>query len=148
MVALLLRRTIFILIPLILAYFTDERALIATPAILLLTAWENDDFKNIQLVFTSIFSKSNYYIFISWITYFCVRFFLINKFGLKAGHTQFPLFEQYNKIGYALYVGLEGFIIPFALVILYLAKERAYVFTGLLLLSYLFVFYFAISVFD
>lgn len=149
LMAFLFRNKIYVIIPLLLAYFTDERALIASPAIFLINLLEKNSFENIKSIFNGGLFVSNIYLFISWTIYFIVRYFLGIVFGLTCGTGGINLFfEQINSTVHTVYVGLEGFIIPFVLVAISLFKKRIYSFTILFILSFLLIFYVAQSVLD
>ncbi|MEP7167975.1 MAG: hypothetical protein ABI855_01265 [Bacteroidota bacterium] len=149
LMALLFRDKVYVIIPLLLAYFSDERALIASPAIFLLNLLEKNSFESIKSMFKGIFFSSNVYFFISWIAYIIIRFWLGKAFGLNSGSGGAPLFfEHLNRTFYAVYVGLEGFIIPFVLIILFLLRNRIYSFTALLIISFLSVLCISLAVID
>lgn len=149
LMAVLFRNKIYAIIPLLLAYFTDERALIASPAIFLTNVFEKNSFENIKSIFKGFLFFSNVSLFISWGLYFLIRFFLVAVFDLKTiteGTNNF--FDQISATFYTIYIGLECFVVPFILIIFRLLKKRIYSFTVLLILSFLLVFYVAQSVAD
>ena len=84
-----------------------------------------------------------------WIFYFILRLWLTIAYGLTTDVGGINLFfEQINKIFYTVYIGLEGFIIPYGLITFLLLKRKIYVF-NLMITSYFFlIVYVAQSVYD
>ena len=149
LIALYFRNNIYVVIPLLLAYFTDERALIASPGLFLINIIERNSFEKIKSILNGISFDSNMYLFTSWVTYFALRFYLSVALGLTTDPVDLNLFlEQIGKSFYTIYIGLEGFIIPFGLIIYVLLKQRMYAFSALLILSFLLICWAAQSVFD
>jgi len=150
LIAILFRDKIYVVIPLLLAYFTDERALIASPAIFLLNIFISGNYTTLHSIFKEIVRVSNIYLISSWIIYFMCRITLHYTLGLTSGSGEdcFLFLEQINKTFYTIYIGLEGFIIPFIFIIYYLLKNKNYTYSLLIILSFLLLFFVAQSVLD
>ncbi len=150
LMALLFRNKTYVIIPLLLAYYTDERALIASPALFLINILIAEKFNSIKLLFKATLYLPNIYLLASWVFYFILRFFLNVVFGLTSGSGNdcFLFLDQINKIFYTFYIGLEGFIIPFALIVFYLLKNRIYAYTALICSCFLLILFVAQSVID
>jgi hypothetical protein len=77
--ALLNRNPLFIFIALQIAFFTDERAVIAGGYLLLyqmlITAYDHKDFSFVTLL-KNVFSGKNVVIWLAWIVYFGIRFYV------------------------------------------------------------------------
>lgn len=149
LMAILVRTKSIVVIPLLLAYYTDERAIIASSALFLINVLDKNSFEKTGAILKELTSFSNSCLIISWILYGIIRYMLSVTFGLTSGTGGTNLFiHQIDKTFYTLYVGLEGFLIPFVLIIFLLLKKRIYTFTFLLVSSFLLVFYAAQSVVD
>jgi hypothetical protein len=149
LVAFLGRVSVYSIVPLLLAFFTDERALIASPAIILFNLYERGHYENLKIILKETFVFPNLYIIISWVLYFIIRFSLYVKLGLETGSVSIDIFfSQFVKTFFTLYVGLEAFIIPFFLVLSLLFRKQFYAFAGLILVCYFTLFIVAQSVFD
>jgi len=149
LIAILFRDKIYVIVLLLLAYFTDERALIASPAIFLINIFTANSYENIKSTIKSLLYSSNIYLLVSWILYLLIRFSLFLAFGLSTGTGDIGLFiVQINKTFFTFYIGLEGFIIPFFLTGFFLLKKRIYTFFILTVFSFLLIFYAAQSVID
>lgn len=100
---------------LLFAFFTDERAIIASLAFPLFIIIK-DNFSFFK--FKWIFEKSIIFYVFSLVCYIAIRVFLKCKFNLEIGPGRLDyFFEQIDKIHYAIYIGFEGFIILFFLFI-------------------------------
>jgi len=149
LIALCLRNSIYAALPLLLAYFTDERALIASPSFFIIHLIERGNFGCIKSIFKEILNNSAKYLFFSWIAYFALRLYLSLAFGLKTDTGGVALFfDQIGKSFYTVYIGLEGLIIPLFFVVYILFKQKKYAFIGLFLFCFALVFVVAQSVVD
>lgn len=149
LIAFLMRKNVFVLIPMLLAYYTDERAIIASPAILLYRLFELNSYKDFKSFTQGVFKQSNIILIVSWVLYFVIRTLLNMKFGLKTTDAKLNYFFDHTwKYFYTFYVGLEGFIIPLILVIGYLIKKKFNTFLGFFLLAYSAVYIAAQAVID
>jgi hypothetical protein len=147
--ALLVRDKVFVIPFLLLGYFTDERALIVSTGFFLINAFKQGNFKDIRNLRNSALTKPNIYLFISWFSYLVIRYYLTTVCGLHIGKGGMNLFmSQINKTFFTIYVGLEGFLIPFVLVIYLLLRDRVFAFTALFIMSFFVLLYVAQSVFD
>jgi hypothetical protein len=149
LISLYFRKSFIVIIPLLLAYFTDERSLIASPGIFIINIIQRDKFKEIKLIIYEYLYHANKYLFTSWALYLILRLFLIIKIGLVTDTVGVTLFlEQINKTLYTIYVGLEGFVVPLTLILYSLLKLRIYAFTCLLMSYFLLICWVAQSVYD
>jgi len=149
LLSFLLRKKVYVVIPLLLAYFCDERALTAAPAFFLANICEENTYENLKSILNGFKLPSNVYLFSSWAVYFMMRFYLAFRFGLKikSGGTSL-FFEQINQTFHTIAVGLEGFLIPFAFIVRDLYRKKVFVFSALLIFSFFIVVYIAQSVID
>jgi hypothetical protein len=149
LIALRYRHHTLLLIPLLLAYFTDERALIVSPLILLINLFEKGAIKNTKAILHQTLSKPNLILVLSWVLYGIMRIGLAYAFTLHTGTGGLTyFFEQGSKTGYTLYIGLEGFIIAFMMSVMYLLKKRYITFTLLVLSNFTLIFIVSQSVID
>jgi hypothetical protein len=106
---MILMESIFLPIILLLGYYTDERALIASasiPFFYLIVSKKEINFQNI------VKSKTVLLYVGSIILYVIIRFWLKVQFGLEIGTGAIDyLSKQISKIPYSILIGLEGFII-------------------------------------
>ena len=148
--AMLSENFLLILICLLLSYFTDERALIASPLIFIwfvvikYKATEKSGFYSLLKP-----DSSKIALISSWPIYFSIRYLLGSIFGLSTGTVGAYVFAgQINNIMFGWWTGLEGFwIIVFAcFILLYIKKDWL---LGLLLFaSIMAVSFIAFSVID
>jgi hypothetical protein len=149
LVSFLLRNRFYVLLPLLLAYFTDERALLTSPAIVIVNLIELEK-NNIRLALLKLFkSKAIILLIFSWGLYFLIRFSLHLNFNLATGDEGVNLFfDQINRSFYTLFIGLEGFLIIFLVVLMTCIKNKNYIFAAAVLVNYAAIFIVAQSVFD
>ncbi|MBK6831016.1 MAG: hypothetical protein IPG92_09900 [Flavobacteriales bacterium] len=126
LVAILLRRRAWMVIPLLLAYFTDERALIASPALLLLGLYEQDEHASIRTMLRGCRSGVARWTLISWGCYFLVRSCLAHFAGLVTVPVDVLHYMRQNLVRwpYALYIGIEGFVVPFVIIVLHFLRKE------------------------
>ena len=149
LISLYFRNKIFVIFPLLLAYFTDERALIASPGLFILNSICKNNFGEIKRLILQAILISSVYLYTSWMIYFILRFWLTTNYGLATDLGGVNLFyEQFNKSFYTIYVGLEGFIIPFGLILYLLFKKKTYAFMIFFIFYFLLIFWAAQSVYD
>lgn len=138
------RSSFWVIIPLLLAYYTDERALIASSGLFVLNLWLNKDLKLIS----GFKHQENVLLIASWILYFLIRFILQSK-GLQTGTGGVNLFfNQIDKTFYTLFIGMEGIILLFLMSIAYLNWQKHYTFLALVIGGYLIIFVVSQSVLD
>lgn len=148
--ALLVRRTIWVIPAILLASFTDERALLATPALVLLHLYQADPAAKLSGILKSMLTRPVTLVIVAWVCYFSLRYMLGNYFGLYTPHIDLSAYIEYNlpRLGYALYIGLEGFFLVAGLVITILAQRKAYWFLAGLIGAYGILFFCSICVID
>jgi hypothetical protein len=149
LLALIVRSRKYIVIPLLLAYFTDERALISSSSFILIGLFENNKYESFKSILNGLLIPQNMYIIISWVFYFTIRLGLGELYELQTGVGRVNLFfDQISMTFYSLYIGFEGFILPLILVCILLYKKSIYSFVFLIIGSYLMLFFIAQSVLD
>ncbi len=149
LMVLLARKKMYVIVPLLLAYFSDERALIVSPAIFLFNMIDNNSFDDFRSILKGALFSSSICLFVSWGVYFVIRYSLHNAFGLYTGTGAENLFfAQINKLFNTFYIGLEGFIIPFVLVVIALFRKRIYMFPTLLIMTFLLLLFISQSLVD
>lgn len=147
--SLLFKDKPYVILFLLLAYFTDERAIIASPALILIALLESNKYHNLKSMLTVAFKSTNKFVLISWIFYLGIRYGLSYQYGLETRiGTKFIFFDQINHTLYTFYIGLEGFIIPLIFILVYLIKKQAYTFSLLIVASYAIICIVAQSVHD
>ena len=149
LLSFIFRSRVYVVFPLLLAYFCDERALVAASGFFLINIFGEDKYQDIRAVFNGIKLSSNVYLLLSFLLYFTIRFYLGAVFGLKSTKGGIDLFfSQINYTFYTICIGLEGFILVFILILRLLCKRKFYFFGLLLIVNFLVIFYIAQSVFD
>ncbi|MBP7409093.1 MAG: hypothetical protein KA941_10080 [Flavobacteriales bacterium] len=150
LVAILLRRRAWMVIPLLLAYFTDERALIASPAVVLLGLYERDEHASIRTMLRGCRSGVARWTLISWGCYFLVRSCLAHFAGLVTVPVDVLHFMRQNLVRwpYALYIGIEGFVVPFVIIVLHFLRKEWRAFALAMVLVFFILNIVAMSVHD
>jgi hypothetical protein len=146
----MLNRNFFlVLIFSLLAYFTDERALVASGLILIWFVIREKQLDTFSLKDFFRLNAASLALVCSWVVYFIGRYLLGHIFGLKTstGGTNM-LSHQLNNILFGAWTGLEGFWVLVLLGFLALWIRRFYVLGFAIVLAMLVVMYIAYSVID
>lgn len=147
LLSLLFRNYWFSIITLLLAFYTDERSIVASPAIAII-ALVNSNYLD-KKVLNIVKLKPIQILVISWLLYLVIRFILISQVGLQPAKGRIDyFFEQIHLSFYTFYIGLEGFIIPLFIIGYHLIKNKKYTFLLLFFTSFFLVYFVAQSVFD
>ncbi|MDR3695459.1 hypothetical protein [Mucilaginibacter sp.] len=125
-----------ILISLTLAYFTDERALLASSLIAVFYFLEFLDINKGKIDFYSVIKSRVFYIILSWIFCFLIRFILFKLYGLNTPSSAVVI-PDFHRLGYIFWDGLQGFWLLLAGGVLYLIIEKRFFILSLLILSFL-----------
>ncbi len=153
--SMLFNNTKLILLTLLLAYFTDERALIASGLIYVYFVFENR--QDVQTIsFKSFFSFQPKLIGIisSWVSYLAIRVTLTYFFELKSNNEVLvdylftETIHQINLLPFGLWTALEGFWILVLLSVIVLIQERKWFALCLYFVASFVVVFVAIWVFD
>jgi hypothetical protein len=131
MAAAMYTRSSAVLVPmLLLGYFNDERALIASPLILLWHLVEGRSVPILRELFRA--PRIAWMVPVSWLIYFALRHLLGTLFGLQieSGGTNLML-EQMNNWMFGLWTGLEGWWLPVLAGFMLLLLQRRFAFTAL-----------------
>jgi hypothetical protein len=131
--AALLRRSIWVLPILLLAYFTDERALLASTSLILLNSWSMGQSGSLKELVRSLIAPDNLYILGSWVAYVLIRIILANTFGLTVTSVDLTYYFKENlvRMPYAFYIGLEGMWLLVLALIYHLFRAGKHVFAVL-----------------
>lgn len=150
LLAILLRRTAWVIPALLLAFFTDERALMASPAIVLLGIFLDDQDRSMGSMIRGLCSRTALLIVGAWALYFGLRFSLGAVFGLRTESVDLWHYFKQNipRLGYGLYIGLEGLYILAGMAATFLFRERRFAFLIAFLGCALLLHFFALSVVD
>jgi hypothetical protein len=143
------KNNFLIIITLLFAYFTDERALVASPVIILIQLIITKESLDNKNVIKQLFSYSSLLIYLSWIFYFIIRLGLTHFFDLtiSTGGTDF-FFKQLHLTFYALFFALEFYFILFVIFIYHLIQKKYLYFLVLFIASFLLLFAVTLAVFD
>jgi len=144
-----------IFLVLLLAYFADERALIASGLIYVYFVFErSQDVKSINFRSFILFQNKLIALVLSWLSYVIIRVTLSDLFGLKTNDEVLvdylftKTIHQINMLPFGLWTGLEGFWIILLLSIIVLIQNRKWFALCLYLLALVVVIFVAIWVFD
>jgi len=139
----------------LLAFFTDERALIASGLVYIFFVVEREkDVNALGLASFFRFSPKMIVLMASWVVYFSLRFFLSYRFGLKTNATGLvdyllhTTIKQINIFPFALWTGLEGFWVIVLIAFAHLVTARKWSFVALCSVAFGVVVLTAIWVFD
>lgn len=134
LVALLKRNPVIIFIALQIAFFTDERAVIAGGYLLLfhmlITAYELKDFRFVTLL-KNMFLGNNTWVWVAWIFYFAVRFYVGVKYFPNHSYSTLGtpvLFADAHRygLGSSLWTAFEGMWLLMGGAILALCLTKRY----------------------
>jgi hypothetical protein len=145
MLLVMVNRNFFLIILFaLLAFFTDERALI-TSSLIALWFMVRDSKEQLTLKFNSSFIA----LVCSWIFYFILRYLLGFYFGLKteSGWTM-DFAKQLDCLFFGLWTGLEGFWIPVVVALILLCLKRNFILLSGIIASMLVVLAVAFAVID
>lgn len=154
-VSMLISNAKLIFLTLLLAYFTDERALIASGLVYVYFVFESrQDVETIN--FKSFFSFKPKLISIisSWLCYLAIRVTLTYFFELKSNNEVLvdylftETIHQVNLLPFGLWTGLEGFWILVLLSVIVIIQNRKWFALCLYFVASLVVVFVAIWVFD
>jgi len=132
--ALFTRFKPLILISLLLAYFTDERALLSSSLIAIFYFLEFLEIDKIN--FYSFIKARVFYMLLSWVLYFTIRFILFNLYGLNNPSTGIVLPNLHN-LAYIFWDGLQGFWLLVVFGTLYTIIEKRFFILSLLIIAVL-----------
>jgi hypothetical protein len=140
---------------LLLAYFTDERALIASSLVYLLFVFANlRDLTDLKFKHLFFFNKQMVAVLASWVVYFGIRSYLSHVFGFRTNATGLTDYlaltqgRQINLAPFAMWTGLEGFWILVIVALFVLVYARKYSFAFLYILGMGVIIFVAVCVFD
>lgn len=153
--SLMFRNAFAIFIALLFAYFSDERALIASGLVFLFFLLEDKPLpENISLKHFFYFSPKLLTVVLSWGFYFSIRLLLGYFFGLKTNSEVLVdyLFtqtvHQINLFPFGVWTGLEGFWVLVLLSFVVLIQRNCWIFIGFYTLALMVVIFISIWVFD
>lgn len=139
--ALLVRRPICITLFILLAAWTDERGLVASPLVLVFYLLNLSSERKFRV--KNFFSLQLFSIYLAWGLYFVTRFFYAYVLNLPQSYKQdgfHVLFKQINMIPMGLWTAFEAGWLLILLAFLVLAAERrwafAFLFAGALMLLF------------
>jgi hypothetical protein len=133
----------------LLAFFTDERALIASSLILLWFWVIAQPLEKLSLA--NLYSPNYRMLAVvgSWLAYFALRVLLQQTCGLQTVYTGTNYFRRHGNMHFlGMWTGLEGFWLIVALSILILIVKKKWTFLACYCLSMLVVVYVSLSVID
>jgi|GEM_PF-2503357 len=134
--ALFTRSKPLIVISSLLAYFTDERALIASSLVAIFYFVEFLDLNPGKLSFYSFIKARVFYILLGWILYFTIRFILFKLYGLK-NPASGVVTPDLRQLGYIFWDGLQGFWLLVVFGLIYLIIEKRFFILSLLIFAFL-----------
>jgi hypothetical protein len=136
-----------IVLSLLLSYFTDERALISSSLIGIFYFLEYLEITKGKIDIYQFIKAGVFYVLLSWILYFTIRFTLFKLYGL---HNPVAGIDPPNvhQLGYVFWDGLQGFWLLLFFGIIYLVIEKRFFIIALLILSFLAVAISASMVYD
>jgi len=137
--AALLRRSKWVLPALLLAYFTDERAMLASTSLILLNSWSIGKSSSLKELMGSLVAPSNLPVLGSWVAYVSIRIVLAHTLGLTVTSVDLSHYftENLVRITYAFYIGQEGVWILVIALIYRLVRSGEHVFAVILGLNIL-----------
>jgi hypothetical protein len=134
--ALFTRNKPLILVSLLLAYFTDERALLSSSLIAIFYFLEFLEINKDKINFYSFIKARAFYMLLSWILYFTIRFILFKLYGLNNPSTGIVLPNLHN-LAYIFWDGLQGFWLLVVFATLYIIIEKRFFILSLLIIAVL-----------
>jgi hypothetical protein len=134
--ALFTRYKPLIIISLLLAYFTDERALLSSSLIAIFYFLEFLEINKDKINFYSFIKARVFYMLLSWILYFTIRFILFKLYGLYTPSTGVVVPDLHN-LAYIFWDGLQGFWLLAVFGILYTIIEKRFFVLSLLIIAVL-----------
>jgi len=134
--ALFTRNKLLALVSLILAFFTDERALLASSLVAIFYFLEFLEINKGKIGFYSFITARVFYILLSWILYFLIRFILFKLYGLHSPSSGVVV-PDLHQLGYIFWDGLQGFWLPVVVGVVYLVMEKRFFILSLLIFSFL-----------
>lgn len=145
--ALYTRNKPLIVLSLLLSYFTDERALISSSLVGIFYFIEYFDITKGKIDIYQFIKARVFYVLLSWILYFTIRFVLFKLYGL---HNPVAGIDPPNvhQLGYVFWDGLQGFWLLVAFGVIYLITEKRFFIIALLILSFLAIAISASMVYD
>jgi len=150
LVAVAVRRTIWVVPAILLAAFTDERALMATPALILLELYLSDRHGSLVSIIRGARCRPVLLVLFSWVLYFLLRYALGKVFGLYTSPVD--LFHYLGKnipnIPYGIYIGLEGHFLAAGMATALFIQRKNFAFILLLGCCFLVLQFFALCVVD
>jgi hypothetical protein len=137
--AALLRRSKWVLPALLLAYFTDERAMLASTSLVLLNSWTMGKSGSLKELSRSLIAPDNLLILGSWVAYVLIRITLANTLGLTVTSVDLTYYFKENlvRIPYAFYIGQEGMWILVLALLYHLVRTGNHFFAALVGLNLL-----------
>lgn len=147
--ALLLRGRALMILFLLLAYFTDERSIIASSSIFLIAFLEHNT-SSFQSIVRVILGKEGQLILASWIAYWIIRVSLASYFGLTVTSVDvtYYLMDNLPRLPYTVFIGMEGLLVLLFAKVISTWHARQWFFTLLIFLNYLAFLVVAMSVVD
>lgn len=148
--ATLLRRTPWVIPAVILAGFTDERALMASPTLILLELYLSGRYLSMRETLRVASSRPVVLLIVSWCSYFVLRFSLGRIFGLETASVDLLHYFGANlqHIPYAVYIAGEGYYLLIGAVFMLLMQRKAHAFLTLFTGQFLLLLLFALCVVD
>lgn len=129
--AMYFRNPLLVILFSLLAFFTDERALIASPLMLIWFLVRSSDKNNFSFQDLFRFTSKVFTLLVSWLLYGALRYFFATHFGLHSGTGGTNMFaKQVNNFLFGAWTGLEGFwlIIFLGFILLYVNRSWSLMF--------------------
>lgn len=123
LIALYTRSIPLMIISLLAAYFTDERAIVSSLILAVFFLTEYLNINNSKLVWKAVFKSKLFYILISWTACFIIRYYLHKAYGLYTPSSGASVINL-NIWGYVFWEGLKGFWLIVLGAVAYLAGTR------------------------
>lgn len=139
LLAAIMRHRAWVILAILLAAFTDERALVATPVLLLLDLYISGHTSSLTKIISGLMSRPCLLVFSAWLAYFALRIVLGQLYDLRTPPIDLVqyLVKNHARACYALYIGLEGYLIVAVGVMIALLRKKAHAFAWLVLASFL-----------
>jgi hypothetical protein len=133
--ALFTRNKPLILISLLLAYFTDERAVLASSLVAIFYLLEFLEINKGKIDFFAAIQARIFYILLSWVLYFLIRFILFRLYGLS-NPSSGVVVPDLHQLGYIFWDGLQGFWLLVVFGVIYLLIEKRFFVLSLLIVAF------------